>query len=58
MEEIDMTLKQFYRYREESFDAFCKKVIRNAASSAHRKLDEKAEKESRLVTHFSPLWSI
>ena len=43
-----MTLEQFYRYQEESFDAFCKKVIRNAASSAHRKLDEKAEKEASL----------
>ncbi len=43
-----MTLEQFHRYQEESFDAFCKKVIRNAASSAHRKLDEKAEKEPNL----------
>ena len=47
-EEIDMTLEQFYRYQEESFDAFCKKVIRNAASSVHRKLDEKADREPSL----------
>ena len=40
-----MTLEQFQKYQEESFDAFCKKVIRNAAFSAHRQLDEKAEKE-------------
>ena len=31
MEEIDMTLEQFHWYQEESFDAFCKKAIRNAA---------------------------
>lgn len=43
-----MTLEQFYRYQEESFDAFCKKVIRNAASSVHRKLDEKADREPSL----------
>lgn len=43
-----MTLEQFHRYQEESFDAFCKKVVRNAAFSAHRKLDEKAEKEANL----------
>lgn len=43
-----MTLEQFYRYQEESFDAFCKKVIRNAAATAHQKLDEKAEKEPNL----------
>lgn len=43
-----MTLEQFYRYQEESFDAFCKKVIRNAAATAHQKLDEKAEREPNL----------
>ena len=50
MEEIDMTLEQFHRHQEESFDAFCKKAIRNAAVSAHQQLDEKAEKEPSLKT--------
>ena len=40
-----MTLEQLCRYQEESFDAFCRKVIRNAAFSAHRQLNQKAEKE-------------
>lgn len=43
-----MTLEQFHKYQEESFDAFCKKVIRNAAFSAHQRLDEKAKKEPSL----------
>ena len=50
MEEIDMTLEQFHRYQEESFDAFCKKAIRNAAVFEHQQLDEKAEKEPSLQT--------
>ena len=43
-----MTLEHFRRYQEETFDTFCKKVIRNAAFSAHQQLDEKAEKETSL----------
>ena len=43
-----MTLEQFHKYQEESFDAFCKKVIRNAAFTAHQHLNEKAEVESSL----------
>lgn len=43
-----MTLEQFYRFHEESFDAFCKKVIRNAAFTAHQQLDEKAAREPNL----------
>lgn len=41
-----MTLEQFYRYQEESFDAFCKKAIRNESAAAHMKLNKRAEKET------------
>lgn len=41
-----MTLEQFHRYHEESFDAFCKRVIRNESAKAHTKLNDRAEMES------------
>ncbi len=31
-----MTLQELREYREHSFDAFCKKVIKYAAADAHR----------------------
>ncbi len=40
-----MTLERFYRYQEESFDAYCKKVIRNESATVHAKLKDRAEKE-------------
>ena len=53
-----MTLEQFHRYQEKSFDAFCKKVIRNAAFSAHQQLDEKAEKEPSLSDLSETEWNL
>ena len=41
-----MTLEQIYKYQEESFDAFCKKVIRNAAKTAHKNITKRIEMES------------
>lgn len=40
-----MTIEQFQRYQEESFDAFCKTVIRNESANAHNELDSRSEKE-------------
>lgn len=40
-----MTLEQFQRYQEETFDAFCKAVIRNESANAHNEMDMRAEKE-------------
>lgn len=40
-----MTFEQFQRYQEETFDAFCKAVIRNESANAHKEMDERAEKE-------------
>ena len=40
-----MTLEQFQRYQEETFDAFCKAVIRNESANAHSEMDMRAEKE-------------
>ena len=40
-----MTQVQFRNYQEQSFDAFCKKVIRNEAINIHKRLMALAEKE-------------
>lgn len=40
-----MTFEQFKSYQEQSFDAFCKAVIRNEATDIHRKRRRTAEKE-------------
>ena len=40
-----MTVEQFRLYQEQSFDAFCKKVIRNEAINIHKRLMALAEKE-------------
>ena len=40
-----MTLEQFKRYQEETFDSFCKAVIRNESANAHNEISERAEKE-------------
>lgn len=54
-----MTLDQFQRYQEQTFDAFCKAVIRNEAINAHRKIAAQADKEVSLTslstTDFSSL---
>ena len=41
-----MTAEQFRNYQEQSFDAFCKKVIRNEAINIHNRLAALAEKET------------
>ena len=43
-----MTQEQFRNYQEQSFDAFCKKVIRNEAINIHKRLAALAEKEISL----------
>lgn len=43
-----MTQEQFRNYQEQSFDAFCKKVIRNEAINIHKRLAALAEKEVSL----------
>jgi len=43
-----MTQEQFRDYQEQSFDAFCKKVIRNEAINIHKRLATLAEKEVSL----------
>lgn len=40
-----MTLEQFHTYIEQTFDSFCKKVIRNAAIDIHRELERQRERE-------------
>lgn len=40
-----MTFEQFKSYQEQTFDAFCKAVIRNEATDIHRKRKRTAEKE-------------
>lgn len=40
-----MTLEQIQRYQEETFDAFCKAVIRNESANAHNEMDRRAERE-------------
>lgn len=43
-----MTLKQFYVFQEETFDSFCKRLIRNASADAHKKLSAQAARETML----------
>ena len=43
-----MTLEQFRKYQEQSFDAFCKKVIRNEAINIHKHLAARAERDLSL----------
>lgn len=40
-----MTEAEFYAYQEKAFDAFCMKVIHNAAVSIHRKLSTQSAHE-------------
>lgn len=40
-----MTLEQFQRYQEETFDSFCKAIIRNESANAHNEIIKRAEKE-------------
>lgn len=40
-----MTLEQFKRYQEETFDSFCKAVIRNESANAHNEIIARADKE-------------
>ena len=48
-----MTEQEFRTYQEQSFDAFCKAVIRNESINAHKQLAARAEKEIQL-TALSP----
>lgn len=43
-----MTEQQFRTYQEQTFDAFCKAVIRNESINIHRQLAVQAEKEVQL----------
>ena len=43
-----MTEQEFHTYQEQSFDAFCKAVIRNESINAHKQLAARAEKEIQL----------
>ena len=43
-----IAIEQFQRYQEETFDAFCKAVIRNESANAHNEMDMRAEKEINL----------
>lgn len=40
-----MTLEQFYTYQEQTFDSFCKKVIRNESIDAFRELARRRKHE-------------
>lgn len=40
-----MTLEQHQRYQEETFDPFCKAVIRNESANAHNEMNAMSEKE-------------
>lgn len=40
-----MTIEQFQKYQEQSFDAFCKTVIRNEAINEHKRISVQTEKE-------------
>lgn len=48
-----MTEQEFRTYQEQSFDAFCKAVIRNESINAHKQLAARAEKEIQ-ITALSP----
>lgn len=43
-----MTKEQFYVYQEDTFEAFCKTLIRNESIDAHRELVTRAEKETAI----------
>lgn len=43
-----MTEQQFQTYQEQTFDAFCKKVIRNESANAYKELARRAEREVSL----------
>lgn len=43
-----MTEQEFRTYQEQSFDSFCKAVIRNESINAHNQLAARAEKEIQL----------
>ena len=45
-----MTLEQFCRYQEQSFDAFCKMVIRNEAINEHKRIAARIQREIPLST--------
>lgn len=40
-----MTLAEFRIYQEQTFDAFCKKTIRNESIDAHREMATRARQE-------------
>lgn len=40
-----MTLEQFQKYQERSFDSFCKTSIHNESANAHNEISARAEKE-------------
>jgi len=40
-----MTLEEFYTYQEQTFDSFCKIVIRNESTDAFRELAYRREHE-------------
>ena len=43
-----MTREQFYKYQEDTFEAFCKALIRNESIDAHRELAARAERETAM----------
>lgn len=43
-----MTEQEFRTYQEQSFDAFCKAVIRNESINAHKQLSARVEKEVQI----------
>lgn len=43
-----MTLEEFYTYKEQAFDAFCKAVIRNESMDQLRALAKRASQEINL----------
>ena len=45
-----MTLEEFHTYQEQTFDAFCKAVIRNESMDAHRELAAEARQEVSMST--------
>lgn len=45
-----MTIEQFRRYQEQSFDAFCKMVIRNEAINEHKRIAARIQREIPLST--------
>lgn len=43
-----MTKAEFQKYQEQTFDSFCKKMIRNTAISIYREMTARAEREVSL----------